>query len=156
MRGKRVLMFTLTRKHSITKVNALYTIGRLAHRAQVTADSIRFYERQGLLAACTKTASGYKLYDDRAVRRLAFIKHAQQCGFNLNDIGELLLAASVRDEHGGRLQLAERKLGDIRKLREALECMERTLTLLLEAPGESKDAVPVIVAFEAATCEAVR
>jgi MerR family Zn(II)-responsive transcriptional regulator of zntA len=133
--------------------NALYTIGRLAHRAQVTADSIRFYERQGLLTAATKTASGYKLYDDRAVRRLAFIKHAQQCGFNLNDIGGLLTAATSLDEHGHGLQLAEKKLGDIRKLRETIQRMEGALTLLLQAPRESKDAVaaPVIVAFEAAT-----
>ena len=137
--------------------NALYTIGRLAHRAQVTADSIRFYERQGLLTAATKTASGYKLYDDRAVRRLAFIKHAQQCGFNLNDIGGLLIAATSLDERGHGLQLAEKKLGDIRKLRETIRRMEGTLTLLLQAPGESKDAlaVPVVVAFEAATREAV-
>jgi DNA-binding transcriptional MerR regulator len=129
----------------------LYTIGRLAHRAQVTADSIRFYERQGLLAAATKTASGYKLYDDRALRRLAFIKHAQQCGFNLNDIGGLLIAATARDEHGHGLQLAEHKLADIRRLRGVLEYMERTLTLLLQAPRENKETAtaPVVTAFEA-------
>ena len=135
----------------------MYTIGRLAHRAQVTADSIRFYERQGLLEAATKTASGYKLYDDRAVRRLAFIKHAQQCGFNLNDIGGLLLAATSRDEQGRGLRLAEQKLGDIRKLSETIQRMERTLTLLLQVPGEPKDAAaaPVIVAFEATTEPAI-
>jgi DNA-binding transcriptional MerR regulator len=136
----------------------LYTIGRLAHRAQVTADSIRFYERQGLLTAATKTASGYKLYDDRAVRRLAFIKHAQQCGFNLAEIHELLLAVCAQGGHAGGLELAERKLADIRKLREALGRMERTLTLLLEAPSDREDGgvVPVIVAFEAATEPAIR
>jgi MerR family Zn(II)-responsive transcriptional regulator of zntA len=129
----------------------LYTIGRLAHRAQVTADSIRFYERQGLLAAATKTASGYKLYDDRAVRRLAFIKHAQQCGFNLNEIGELLLASDAPGEHRSGRDLAVRKLADIRALREALERMERTLTLLVDAPGDGErgGVLPVIVAFEA-------
>jgi DNA-binding transcriptional MerR regulator len=139
------------------KGSALYTIGRLAHRAQVTADSIRFYERQGLLTPATKTASGYKLYDDRAVRRLAFIKHAQQCGFSLGEIRELLLAVCALGEHGSSgVELAERKLADIRKLREALGRMERTLTLLLETPDERTHGgvVPVIVAFEAATEQA--
>src|SRR5687767_3798089 len=68
----------------------MYTIGRLARRARINADSIRFYERQGLLAPATKTDSGYRLYDDDAVRRIAFIKHAQRCGFSLAEIGELL------------------------------------------------------------------
>ncbi|HEX2828682.1 MAG TPA: MerR family transcriptional regulator [Burkholderiales bacterium] len=133
----------------------MYTIGRLAHRAQVTADSIRFYERQGLLAAATKTASGYKLYDDRSVRRLAFIKHAQQCGFNLTEIGELLLASDTRGEHQAGLDLAARKLADIRKLRDALGRMERTLTLLVDArsDAEERGVLPVIVAFEAASVE---
>ena len=135
----------------------MYTIGRLAHRAQVTSDSIRFYERQGLLAAATKTASGYKLYDDRALRRLAFIKHAQQCGFSLGEIGELLVAVCGQGEQRGGLELAERKLADIRQLRDALGRMERTLTLLLETPNDRRDAgiVPVIVAFEASTATAL-
>jgi MerR family Zn(II)-responsive transcriptional regulator of zntA len=68
----------------------VYTIGRLALRAQVNADSIRFYERQGLLTAGTRTGSGYHLYTDDALRRIAFIKHAQRCGFTLAEIGELM------------------------------------------------------------------
>ena len=68
----------------------MYTIGRLARRAKVNPDSIRFYERQGLLSPETKTDAGYRLYTDDAVRRIAFIKHAQRCGFSLAEIGELL------------------------------------------------------------------
>jgi MerR family Zn(II)-responsive transcriptional regulator of zntA len=68
----------------------MYTIGRLARRARVNVDSIRFHERQGLLAPETKTDSGYRLYTDDALRRIAFIKHAQCCGFSLAEIGDLL------------------------------------------------------------------
>src|SRR5690349_21686950 len=68
----------------------MYTIGRLARRARVNVDSVRFYERQGLLAPESKTPSGYRLYGDEALRRIVFIKHAQRCGFSLTEIGDLL------------------------------------------------------------------
>lgn len=68
----------------------MYTIGRLVQRAKLNVDSIRFYERQGLLFPETKTDSGYRLYNDGALRRITFIKHAQRCGFSLAEIGELL------------------------------------------------------------------
>jgi DNA-binding transcriptional MerR regulator len=68
----------------------MYTIGRLARRARVNVDSVRFYERQGLLAPESKTASGYRLYGDEALRCIVFIKHAQRCGFSLTEIGDLL------------------------------------------------------------------
>ena len=133
----------------------MYTIGRLAHRAGVNADSIRFYERQGLLAPSQKTASGYRLYADDALRRLAFIKHAQRCGFNLADIRELL-AFDSRDERAraGAIAVAERKLAEIGDVRVALTRMEQALTDLLAA---SRDASSVggersiVVAFEAAS-----
>lgn len=54
----------------------MYTIGRLAQRAKINTDSIRFYERQGLLSLATKTLTRYRLYTDGAVRRIAFIKRA--------------------------------------------------------------------------------
>jgi MerR family Zn(II)-responsive transcriptional regulator of zntA len=127
----------------------MYTIGRLAHRARVNADSVRFYERQGLLAPSKKTASGYRLYGDDAVRRLAFIKHAQRCGFNLAEIRELLELQS-RDERvrTGAFALAQRKLGEIREVRAALLRMEQALTeVLAQGPdAKSEDAAePAII-----------
>jgi DNA-binding transcriptional MerR regulator len=68
----------------------MYTIGRLAKRAHVNTDSVRFYERQGLLSPGRKTSSGYRLYTDDALRRITFVKHAQRCGFSLAEIRELL------------------------------------------------------------------
>lgn len=75
----------------------MLTIGQLAARADMTADAIRFYEREGLLVPAARTAAAYRLYADDAVRRLGFIRHAQQCGFSLGEIKELLeLRASDR------------------------------------------------------------
>ena len=71
-----------------------YTIGKLAALAQVSADTLRYYESEGLLAPASKTAAGYRLYDNEAVRRVRFIKHAQHCGFTLSDIKELLTLKS--------------------------------------------------------------
>jgi DNA-binding transcriptional MerR regulator len=68
----------------------MYTIGQLAKRAHVNTDSVRFYERQGLVTAGSKTTSGYRLYSDDALRRIMFVKHAQRCGFSLAEIRELL------------------------------------------------------------------
>ena len=69
---------------------AMLTIGKVAESADVTTDSLRFYEREGLIRPAKKTDSGYRLYTQEAIRRIAFIKHAQQCGFSLAEIRELL------------------------------------------------------------------
>src|SRR6186997_288819 len=94
----------------------MYTIGILARRAKVNADSVRFYERQGLLSPATKTNSGYRLYTDDAVRRIAFIKQAQRCGFSLAEVGELLQMHSGNPAARLRgYRLAAEKQADIRK-----------------------------------------
>jgi Zn(II)-responsive transcriptional regulator len=68
----------------------MHTIGKLALQADVTTDTVRYYEKEGLLVPTSKTGAGYRLYDEEAVRRLRFIKQAQQCGFSLTEIRELL------------------------------------------------------------------
>jgi MerR family Zn(II)-responsive transcriptional regulator of zntA len=136
----------------------VYTIGRLAHRARVNADSVRFYERQGLLTPSKKTASGYRLYGEDAVRRLAFIKHAQCCGFNLAEIRELL-ALQSRDEgaRASAVALAQRKLGEMREMRAALSRMEHALAQVLESgvgPGPADAGEPAIITALEAACSA--
>ncbi|WP_020677977.1 MerR family DNA-binding protein [Geopsychrobacter electrodiphilus] len=66
------------------------TIGRLAKKAEVSIDSIRFYERKGLLAEPLRTESNYRVYPLETAVRLRFIKKAQNLGFSLNEIQELL------------------------------------------------------------------
>ena len=106
----------------------MLTIGKLARSAEVTADTVRYYEKQGLLAPARKTDAGYRLYDGEAVRRLNFIRHAQQSGFSLAEIRELLAlrvsdAACCRDVRsvaiGKKLQL-EHKIKALRVMSQAL------------------------------------
>lgn len=69
-------------------------VGQLASQAGVTTDTIRYYEREGLLPAPERTASGYRDYDPEAVDRLAFIQGCQRLGLRLSDIRQLL---DIRD-----------------------------------------------------------
>ena len=65
-------------------------IGQLAERAQVKVETVRFYERRGLIAEPERTLAGYRQYSLDAVRRIQFIKRAQHIGFSLSEITELL------------------------------------------------------------------
>jgi len=57
------------------------TIGKIASLSKVSADTLRYYEREGLISPAGKSEGGYRLYDRDAVRRVRFIKEAQHCGF---------------------------------------------------------------------------
>ena len=74
----------------------MLTIGKVATAAEVSRDTLRYYEREGLLAPSAKTASGYRVYDEDALRRIRFIRQAQRCGFTLSDIGQMLALKSKR------------------------------------------------------------
>ena len=65
-------------------------IGRLAKLAGVKSDTVRFYERSGLLPKPLRTASAYRVYDDAALKQLRFIKKAQSLGFSLDEVGRIL------------------------------------------------------------------
>ena len=65
-------------------------IGAVAAATDVSVETLRFYERRGLLAAPTRLASGYRDYPDHTVNVVRFVKHAQQLGFSLDDIAGLL------------------------------------------------------------------
>ena len=66
------------------------TIGRLAKQAAVGIDTVRFYERRGLLPEPPRTAAGYRLYTNDTIARIRFIRRAKLLGFNLDEIGNLL------------------------------------------------------------------
>jgi MerR family Zn(II)-responsive transcriptional regulator of zntA len=136
----------------------MYTIGRLARRAKVNTDTIRFYERQGLLASATRTGAGYRLYTDEALRSLAFIRHARRCGFSLAEIGDLLkMHDGTPDARSRARALAARKRGEIREAIESLQAMAAVLDGVLETDGaEPRPAAsleggdsPLVAALEA-------
>ena len=68
----------------------MLTIGKLAALAGTTPNTLRYYEREGLVPPASKGDNGYRLYSQDAARRVSFIRKAQQCGFTLSDIRELL------------------------------------------------------------------
>lgn len=68
----------------------MYRIGELATRCDVTADTIRFYEKSGLLSPAQRSDAGYRLYSTEDESKVNFIRRAKQVGFTLNEIGDLL------------------------------------------------------------------
>lgn len=75
----------------------LRTIGRLSAETGVKVPTIRFYEQIGLMKEAPRTASDRRLYDGAATRRLAFIRHARQLGFEIDDIRALLALSDEPD-----------------------------------------------------------
>jgi len=107
------------------------TIGRLAKQAGVNLETVRFYERRGLLPKAPRTTSGYRLFPADAARRLRFIRRAQELGFSLTEIGELLsLRVSRRITSADIRTRAESKISDIEAKMKSLESMKKTLRRL--------------------------
>ncbi|MGQ0523108.1 MAG: heavy metal-responsive transcriptional regulator [Betaproteobacteria bacterium] len=131
---------------------AMLTIGKVAKSAEVTADSIRFYEREGLLSPAQKSASGYRLYTDEAIRRLNFIKHAQQCGFSLSEIRDLLeLKGHDRSCCNDVYRVAVEKKLQLESKIKALKTMSQALSRLIEIcshDAKPLDACPILGALE--------
>ncbi|MGQ0544489.1 MAG: heavy metal-responsive transcriptional regulator [Betaproteobacteria bacterium] len=130
-----------------------FTIGKLAEQALVTTDTIRFYERERLIRPARKTESGYRLYTEEAVRRLAFIKHAQECGFSLAEIRELL---ELRSDDAACcddvFKLAVEKKLQLEGKVKALKSMSQALSALIEICSHDKkslDECPILGALEA-------
>src|ERR1043165_4214200 len=95
-------------------------IGALAKRAGVGIDTVRYYERNGLLSPHSRLASGYRRYSELELSRLRFIRRAQALGFTLKEIRELLALSAQRDM--GRVKrTAQAKLDDVKERIAALE-----------------------------------
>ena len=110
------------------------TIGKVAKQAGVNIETVRYYERQGLIPEPPRRASGYRQYDTGFVKRIRFIKRAQTLGFSLKEIVELL---ELRIEPNTacddvRLQ-AEQKIIDIEQKIETLQRMKQVLDELVVA-----------------------
>ncbi len=106
----------------------LLTIGRLAKQAGVNVETVRFYERRGLLPRPPRSASGYRLFPAEAERRLKFIRRAQELGFSLAEVAELLsLRVSRRTTSAEIRARAEAKIADIEAKMKSLESIKETL-----------------------------
>lgn len=115
-------------------------IGQLAKRGGVGIDTVRYYERNGLLAPRTQLASGYRRYGELELARLRFIRRAQTLGFTLKEINQLL-ALSVQRDVGRIKRSAQAKLRDVQSRIAALERIKDGLaTLVAACPGHGRAA----------------
>lgn len=115
------------------------TIGQVARQAGVGVETVRFYERQGLLNEPPRRESGYRQYSDDVVARLRFIRRAKDLGFSLKEIKELLAlrvdptttCAEVRSKAEAKLVDVEEKIQALQRIKKAL----RKLTTLCTGRG---------------------
>jgi MerR family mercuric resistance operon transcriptional regulator len=125
-----------------------FTIGKLAAAGDVGVETIRFYQRKGLLAQPTRDG-GIRRYDTGDLRRLRFIRQAQAAGFTLEEIRELLeLDASEDRDRARALALArvealDAKIADLERARDALRRLAR------ECGGTRRGPCPILTSFEA-------
>ncbi|MDN4054248.1 heavy metal-responsive transcriptional regulator [Massilia sp. YIM B02763] len=131
------------------------TIGKLATLLGVTVDTLRFYEREGLLAPASKSEGGYRLYDEDSVVRLRFIKQARDCGFTLGEIQQLLVLRGQSEACCGdvRQRAIEKKLQVEGKIR-ALSAMSKALDhLIADCANETHpiNGCPILAALEKAS-----
>ena len=112
-------------------------IGELARRCDASIDTIRYYERQGVLPAPDRLASGYRSYETSDIARLRFVSRAKALGFTLGEIRELLALSDHRDEDMGELKTAamaklvdvETRMAELTRIRDGLN------TLIDACPG---------------------
>jgi len=110
----------------------MLTIGKLARIADVCSDTLRYYERQGLIAPAGKSPVGYRLYDKDSALRLRFIKQAQHCGFTLAEIRDLLVlrardAARCGDVRKRAIEKKRQLEGKIRSMRAMSKALDRLI-----------------------------
>ncbi len=112
------------------------TISQVATAAEVNVQTIRYYERRGLVPTPRRTTSGYRQYAEDAVARLRFIKHAQELGFSLHEIEELL---ALRVRHGAacdaverktrsKIELVQQRIRDFQRMKRTLERLAAACT----------------------------
>jgi len=110
------------------------TTSELANEGGVHLETVRYYERRGLLPKPPRTPAGYRTFDAQAVRRLRFIKRAQALGFSLQEVRELLsLRVDPRTSCADVRRRTEAKVADIDQKLEALRAMKRALVRLMAA-----------------------
>ncbi|HEY2643884.1 MAG TPA: MerR family DNA-binding protein [Galbitalea sp.] len=115
-------------------------IGQLAKRGGVGIDTVRYYERNGLLEPRGRLASGYRRYGELEVARLRFIRRAQALGFTLKEVKELLALSAQRDV--GRVKRsAQAKLRDVEtRIADLVRVRDGLATLIDACPGHGRAA----------------
>ena len=127
------------------------TTSEVAKQGGVNLETVRYYERRGLLSKPSRTASGYRAFEPDAVRRLRFIRHAQALGFSLHEIKELLaLRVKAGVSSADVRQRAQAKLVDIDEKLKTLRAIKKVLTRFTESCSGAGpiSRCPILAALE--------
>ena len=113
-------------------------IGKIAKQVGITVETIRFYEKQGLIESPGRNESGYRDYTKDVVQHLSFIKKTKELGFSLKEIRELILLQSTPNSTCSEVkEQAEAKIIDVKRKIEDLKRIKNVLTKLVSAcPGQ--------------------
>ncbi len=128
-----------------------FTIGKVARQAGIGVETIRFYERTGLLEEPPRNASGYRQYTSEAVVKLLFIQKAKRLGFSLHEIGELFALRQSKDatcdevkkQALEKIETIEAKIEDLLRMKEALS----ELTCQCSGSGPASEC-PILTALD--------
>jgi MerR family transcriptional regulator, copper efflux regulator len=118
------------------ELGMMLSIGDVAEAAGVGVQAIRFYEREGLIAQPTRTKAGYRQYEASAIDQLRFIRRAQELGFTLKEIRELIALETVdgadcNDVCGAataKVDAIQKKIDDLKRIRTELEALIHSCT----------------------------
>jgi DNA-binding transcriptional MerR regulator len=121
------------------KTIELLTIGKLAERTGISSDTLRYYEKMGLIKATSRTSAGYRVYGEDAERILQFIRGAKTLNFTLEEIRQLLTldrsdkatCAEVLQHTTGKISEAEQKIKELKSVKKILE------GLVTQCPADS-------------------
>jgi DNA-binding transcriptional MerR regulator len=123
----------------------MYTIGEVTKQTKLSADTLRYYEKIGVLPKISRSASGIRLFDKQDISRLKFIKRAQRMNFSLEEI-KLLLTMREDPQHARNeiRQLTADKLSDVESQLAELKTLRTELQLLLNLCKGNRDGCPII------------
>jgi len=128
-----------------------FTIGQVAKHAGVGVETVRFYERKGLLEEPERKTSGYRQFDEQVVDRIRFIRRAKELGFTLKEIKELLdlrldpatTCADVKSRAESKIEDVEERIRSLQRMKQALSKLSKACS----GRGETSEC-PILEALD--------
>ncbi len=133
MRSEFFLTLDITPGFILLDMTEAVHIGKAAKLAGVSVDTIRFYQKLGLIKSAGRSAGGYRLFDGEQIRDLTFVRHAQELGFSLTEIKELLALRQKHHSCSEVQSMLKLKLGDVREKIDSLSRLEAELANALRS-----------------------
>ncbi|PCI63257.1 MAG: heavy metal-responsive transcriptional regulator [Gammaproteobacteria bacterium] len=124
-------------------------ISKVAQTLNISADTLRYYEKINLLPPISRTKSGIRLYSDKNLSQIKFIKRAQTMSFSLAEIAQLLEFRKAPQQAKPEVRLlAKEKLSDIEQRVKTLQSLQVELTLLINLCHQSEGGCPILSGIE--------